>query len=71
MSIKEPTGRLARWALTIQQFSFAIKHRSGKTHGNADTLSRCPIFPAIAAIKTVQNSSFQQDYIQTLQHQDK
>ena len=71
MSIKKLTGRLARWALTIQQFSFTIKHCSGKTHGNADTLSRCPIFPTTAAIKTVQNSSFQQDYIQTLQHQDK
>ena len=70
MSIKEPTGRLARWALTIQQFSFTIKHRSGKTHGNADALSRRPIFPTIAAIKTVQNSGFQKDYIQTLQHQD-
>ena len=70
MSIKEPTGRLAPWALTIQQFSFTIKHCSGKTHGNADALSRRPIFPTIAAIKTVQNSGFQKDYIQTLQHQD-
>ena len=33
-------------------------------------LSRRPIFPAIAAIKTVQISGFQNDYIQTLQHQD-
>ena len=42
----------------------------GKTHGNADALSHRPIFPTIAAIKTVQNSGFQKDYIQTLQKQD-
>ena len=67
---KEQTGRLARWAFTIQQFSFTVKHRSGKTHGNADALSRRPIFPTLAAIKTVQNSGFQNNYIQTLQQQD-
>ena len=61
MSIKEPTGCLAKWALTIQQFSFAINGVFGKTHGNADALSRRPIFPAIAAIKTVQNSGSQED----------
>ena len=36
-----------------------------------DALSRRSIFPTIAAIKTVQNSGFQKDYIQTLQQQDK
>ena len=70
MFIKEPTGKLARWALTIQQFSFTIKHRAGKTHGNADTLSRRPQFPMVASKKTVNNSGFQANYIRTLQHQD-
>ena len=67
MSIKEPTGKLARWALTVQQFSFTIKHRAGKTHGNADARSQ---FPTVAAIKTFNNSGFQANYIRTLQHQD-
>ena len=39
MRIKDPTGKLARWALTIQQYDFTIKHRSGVSNGNADALS--------------------------------
>ena len=40
MKIREPTGRLARWALLLQQYDFEIVHRSGKSNGNADALSR-------------------------------
>ena len=40
MNIREPTGRLARWALLLQQYDFEIVHRSGKSNGNADALSR-------------------------------
>ena len=40
MSIQDPTGRVARWALLIQQFDFDIVHRPGVTNGNADALSR-------------------------------
>ena len=40
MGIKEPTGRLARWAVLLQQYDFNIVHRSGKSNGNADALSR-------------------------------
>jgi hypothetical protein len=42
MTIKDVTGRLARWSLFIQQFDFDIKHRPGVTNGNADGLSRRP-----------------------------
>lgn len=31
MSIKEPTGRLARWAIYLQGYSFDITHRKGLT----------------------------------------
>ena len=40
MQITDPTGRLARWAIYIQAYSFDIIHRSGIKHSNADALSR-------------------------------
>ncbi|KAJ8944180.1 hypothetical protein NQ318_016160 [Aromia moschata] len=39
---KNPEGQVARWMERLQQYNFKIMHRSGKTHGNADTLSRRP-----------------------------
>ena len=33
-------GRLARWALSLSEFDFTIKHRSGKSNVNADVASR-------------------------------
>ena len=41
--IREPTGRLARWFLFLQQFDMKIEYRPGKLHQNADALSRIPI----------------------------
>ncbi|GFS80504.1 retrovirus-related Pol polyprotein from transposon 297 [Trichonephila clavipes] len=35
--------RLMRWALALQPYNFRIVHRSGKSHKNADSLSRSVI----------------------------
>ncbi|KAF8785780.1 Transposon Tf2-9 polyprotein like [Argiope bruennichi] len=40
MSIKSPSGRLARWALQIQSFNLKIEYTPGKTNVLADMLSR-------------------------------
>jgi thymidylate kinase len=37
---KDLTGKLARWALWLQNYSFDIQHRKGTEHGNVDALSR-------------------------------
>ena len=37
---KDMTGRLARWSLMLQGYSFTINHRSGKSNTLADGLSR-------------------------------
>ena len=36
----KPTGRLARWALTMQQWNFKIEHRRDAIHYVPDALSR-------------------------------
>lgn len=40
--LKEPTGKLARWALKLQQYSFDLCHRKGKMNVVPDALSRIP-----------------------------
>ena len=38
----EPSAKLARWAMTIQEFDLTIKHRAGRKNQRADALSRNP-----------------------------
>jgi hypothetical protein len=44
---KEPTGRVARWIMKIQEFSpLTVMYRAGRTHSNGDAMSRQPfVFP--------------------------
>lgn len=53
-NLKDPTGRLARWNLKLQQYSFDIIHRKGKDNVVPDMLSRT--VPLINTVDTpVQN----------------
>ena len=40
-STRHANGRLARWALTLQPYSFTLQYRAGHLNLNADALSRC------------------------------
>lgn len=42
LQLKNPEGQVARWIEKLQQYDLKIEHRPGKSHGNADALSRRP-----------------------------
>ena len=44
-TMEAPRGMLARWLETLSAHDFDIQHRPGKSHGNADALSRAPHLP--------------------------
>ena len=45
-----PSGKLARWVLTIQEMDLVIKHRSGHMNTNADALSQNPTVGAVESL---------------------
>ena len=44
LNTPQPSGKLARWGMAIQELDLHMHHRSGKTNANADALSRSPLF---------------------------
>lgn len=42
LNFKHPEGQMARWFQTLGEYDLTIKYREGKSHGNADGMSRRP-----------------------------
>lgn len=61
------TGKLARWALTIQEMDLVIKHKAGRKNTNADALSR-NTSADVNAIDAVEQSPDQAEYVVPLDH---
>ena len=43
LNTPQPSGKLARWGMALQELNLNIQHRSGKHNTNADALSRHPL----------------------------
>lgn len=41
-NLKAPTGQTARWLERLATYDLVPVHRAGKSHGNADAMSRKP-----------------------------
>ena len=41
-NLKNPTGQVARWIELLGTYDLDIRHRQGRSHGNADAMSRNP-----------------------------
>ena len=49
---RDKNARVTRWFLSLQPFSFVVRHRAGLLHSNADALSRVHGFAEVAASHT-------------------
>ena len=61
LKIKNPNGRLCRWALQLQGFEFEIKYSAGKNHTEIDSLSRNPL---PASLKDLDKEYFKNTIVQ-------
>ena len=41
-TLKNPTGQVFRWLQYIETYDISVTHRPGRSHGNAEALSRIP-----------------------------
>jgi len=54
----EPIGQQARWLEQMEEYDFAIKHRPGVRHGNADAMSRRPCSASGCACRATVGAEF-------------
>jgi transposase InsO family protein len=72
---RDPTGRLARWAMKLSPYHIIIQHRPGKLNPNGDFVSRYPLSnsstdtPGLASIESAVNIWEGTNILQDIQSQ--
>ncbi|KAK9739006.1 Integrase core domain [Popillia japonica] len=62
-NLSNPTGRLARWAIRLSQFDFAIQHRKGSLNVVADALSRTNNEVAVLDLSRLKTDRWYRDMV--------
>ena len=70
MSVKDPSGRLARRSLYLQIYEFEIIHRKGTKHTNVDALSRPVLMVGETEWKENENEDENTDNVQPDPYED-
>lgn len=65
--LSNPSGRLTRWAVTLSQYDFTIKHRKGSSNIVADALSRCVSDVAVLDVSSLKPDKWYTTMIQRVQ----
>ena len=55
--MKDPSSRLGRWALKLQEYQYNVIHKDGKNNKHADALSRRPYDDSGTPVTTVTTTS--------------
>lgn len=52
LQVKDPSSRLLRWRIKLEEYDFEIHYKPGKNNTNADALSRIPIKECLAVTRS-------------------
>lgn len=65
-NLQNPTGRLARWAVRLRQFSFNLVHRKGSNNVVPDFLSRAPPIDSPNDLSEVDHGKISSKFISSI-----
>ena len=52
--IRNPTPKIARWLLQLEEYNFTIVYKEGSKNSNADVMTRLPQYDNIQAVEVIQ-----------------